>query len=73
MATCSNCKASFGCSCQIRIAANGTSCCSACVAAYNAKHPVAKPAIKAKENIITLENTTPSNVTIFYRGPGHQV
>lgn len=73
MPNCSNCKASFGCSCQIRVANNGTSCCNACVAKYNLSHPVAKPAVNVKENIITLENTAPSNVTIIYRGPGHQV
>jgi hypothetical protein len=37
MATCSNCKATLSCGCQIRQASNGKSACSSCVASLNAK------------------------------------
>ena len=37
MSTCSNCKTRLSCGCQKRTASNGTSVCSKCKAAYEAK------------------------------------
>lgn len=71
---CPNCGTSLGCACQQRVANDGTSCCSNCVAAYNVQHPVAKPAvIKPKPSPAPSFGNPPSEVTVVYRGPGHQV
>lgn len=37
MAKCTNCGATITCGCQKRTAKDGKSCCSSCVAAYDAK------------------------------------
>lgn len=71
---CPNCGTSLGCSCQQRVAGDGTSCCSQCVTAYNIAHPVAKPAVKPKPSVnLKQPNTAPTDVTVVYKGPGHQV
>lgn len=70
MATCLNCGAAIGCGCQgkaqAQMANDGTSCCTKCVGAYNAKHPA--PARGIKPSI-----TAPQNVNGIYLGPGRQV
>lgn len=35
MATCGNCKKKLGCSCKVRKATDGRSCCASCVTNYN--------------------------------------
>lgn len=37
MAQCKNCKTNLSCSCKIRTALDGTSCCTKCVDTYNNK------------------------------------
>ncbi len=37
MAQCSNCNAHMGCSCQIRNASDGKSCCNNCIHSYENK------------------------------------
>ena len=37
MAKCGNCGAKLGCSCKIRKATDGRSCCVSCVTSYNTK------------------------------------
>jgi len=34
---CGNCKSLLSCGCKVRSATDGTSCCTACVADYNAR------------------------------------
>lgn len=37
MTNCPNCKSKLGCSCNLRKASNGASCCAKCIAAYENK------------------------------------
>lgn len=54
---CGNCKATIGCSCKIRKATDGKSCCASCVAAYNNKIKVLNRPKNAVKNAV--DNTTP--------------
>lgn len=63
--TCQNCKSSLGCTCQVRTANDGTSCCNKCLINYNAQHPAIYPA--------NARNTAPQRVIGVYLGPGKQV
>ena len=56
--TCPNCKATHGCGCQARKAADGKACCSKCVDEYN-KGLKSKPA--AASNIGTPVKEIPPN------------
>lgn len=59
--TCPNCKSKLSCGCQKRIASNGATVCTMCLASYEAS-------IRKKSSSST--GTDPSNVTILYNGPG---
>ena len=58
--SCSNCKAKLSCSCQKRTASNGKPVCTMCLASYESN---------LKVNSQTA-GTSPSNVTVLYKGPG---
>ena len=64
MSICNNCKSRLSCGCQKRSAKDGKDCCHSCVHGYNATIQ-----IKQQANI----NTTPSNITTVYKGPGTQL
>lgn len=65
---CGNCNTKHGCGCQARTASDGTACCSLCLAAYE----MSKGNNPAKAKAGT-PNLNPSNVEVFYKGPGVQV
>lgn len=52
MARCGNCSAKLGCSCKMRKATDGKSCCVSCVTGYNAK-------VKQIKRQTPPSNTTP--------------
>lgn len=62
---CTNCHAKLSCGCQQRVATNGASCCTSCVAAYNQRlsgnnsAPVTPP-----------PSGPPTNVTVSYNPGG---
>lgn len=37
MSQCPKCQKPLGCSCQLRTASNGTTCCSSCIHSYEAE------------------------------------
>lgn len=55
------CGATLGCTCKIRKASDGQSCCSVCIGTYEAS-------IK-KGNAVPQQ---PTNVKVVYDGPGKQ-
>ena len=69
MAVCNNCKTSLGCTCQIRKASDGKSCCSRCIKGYELKLSggVAQP--KATPTSVNA----PTGVKVLYNGPGVQL
>lgn len=62
---CSNCGKSLGCGCQKRVASNGTSCCSTCLAVYEA-------GLMAVKTAIPINKIAPTDVKVLYKGPGKQ-
>lgn len=60
--TCPNCKTSMSCGCQKRIASNGTTVCSNCLASYEASLGKAKIA-----NVVTTP--APSGISVKYNPP----
>lgn len=57
MANCGNCKAKLGCSCKVRKAVDGKSCCVSCINVYNKKINF----INKNKEVTT--DTTPTSVT----------
>lgn len=56
MAKCGNCGTKLGCSCKMRKAKDGRSCCVNCVASYNTKLRVSE---RAKNAEAKASNTDP--------------
>lgn len=65
---CPNCNTKHGCSCQARKASDGKACCSVCIKGYELSIGN-KNASKPK----TGKVDPPSNVQVFYKGPGVQM
>jgi hypothetical protein len=59
MKKCANCGKSLSCGCQRRKASDGRSCCSNCIASYEAS--------------IKKINSGPTGLNITYNGPGQQI
>ena len=59
------CKAVLSCGCKVRKASDGASCCTMCIAAYEA-------GLTAKRAQQPGANQAPTNVKVVYRGPGIQ-
>lgn len=66
---CNNCGSVLSCTCERLVAADGTSCCKTCIGSYNALNPKNN---KQTQRPKSASNTTPSNVSVIYRGPGVQ-
>lgn len=60
---CLNCKRGLSCGCQKRVASNGVSVCTSCIASYEASLGAKKPQIN---NSIS----NPTGVNVIYNGPG---
>ena len=60
MSACANCKSRLSCGCQKRTASDGKSCCSTCIASYEA-------------NIKKNKSGNTSGLNLTYNGPGQQI
>ncbi len=58
---CTNCQARLSCGCQKRVASNGVSVCSTCLAGYEAKISGGRHA-----GTPVSPSTNPTNVTVMY-------
>lgn len=56
---CPNCGTTLTCSCQRKIASDGTQCCSSCVAIYESKKRAKKAEAKQEDS----EPITSTNIT----------
>lgn len=65
---CPNCNTKHGCSCQARKASDGKGCCSICLRGYELSIGNNQPAPKKATSA-----DAPTNVQVFYKGPGVQM
>lgn len=56
---CTNCGAKLSCGCQKKVATDGKSVCTSCIAKYESGLKSSKPS----------SGTSPSNVKVFYTAP----
>lgn len=56
MAKCNNCGKALGCSCKVRAAENGKSCCATCVVSVNAALKAAKKTNNTTNPVGTILN-----------------
>lgn len=68
MAICNNCRTSLGCTCQIRKASDGKSCCSICLKGYEIKLSGGTAPVTAPTS-----SDAPTGVKVLYHGPGVQL
>lgn len=61
---CENCNTKLSCGCKKRVANDGTSCCTACVAGYN---------LKLDQNKTSSTGVNPTSIKVVYNGPGTQI
>lgn len=61
---CQNCSAILGCSCNIRIASDGTSCCTSCIQSYSMNQ--SNTVITGKPASNNHQGTAPEIISITY-------